>query len=219
MDHRHLLAACISGVLLLGLGCEEDAPPPTVSTDTAPPVVEPERRTTDVPVTEQARKRLALKLIPFSINAPESWQVVSASGGETPLTMVEGPIVGDEVRITIGLRESVGGEVLRNLIKRMEKEDVELKKNGGGVTITEAGDLRVIDLRRKPAATTTAPSDQLMEWRITLLHPRGVVHEQYTLQFIGLTLEAYEANKSLLNEIIQSVKYDEAELTPLPRAF
>jgi hypothetical protein len=105
----------------------------------------------------------------------------------------------------------------------MEKEDAELKKNGGSVTITELGEGRMIDLRRKPLTATTgpatAPSNELMEWRITLLYPSGVVHEQYTLHFIGLTVEAYEANKALLNEIVQSIKYDETEMMPPPRVF
>jgi hypothetical protein len=110
--------------------------------------------------------------------------------------------------------------VLKNLLKRFEKEDADLKKNGQGfVRITNTGDLRVIDLRRKPLNSSDAPSEQLMEWRITLLYPRGVVHEQYTLQFIGLTVEAYEKNKDLLSEILQTIRYDEYEMTPLPTGF
>lgn len=208
------------GALGSQFACDESPPPPT-SLPAESSVVDPvEKHLTSVPVNEQPRKTLVLKLIPFTLRAPESWEVVSIKGGESPVTMIEGPILDDQVRITLGLREPVGGEVLKNLLKRFEKEDADLKKNGQGfVRITDTGDLRVIDLRRKPLNSSAAPSEQLMEWRITLLYPRGVVHEQYTLQFIGLTVEAYEKNKDLLSEILQSIRYDEYEMTPLPTGF
>jgi hypothetical protein len=218
MDHRHLRAACIAGALMLGMGCDEEAPPP-VSSSVEQVENEPVSQPANLPVDEQARVRLPLNLIPFSVQAPESWKVESFGAGETPITMVEAPLVGDEIKITLGLREPVGGEVLRNMIKRYEKEDAELKKNGGGVSITEAGDLRIIDFRRMPANATTVPAEQQIDWRITLLYPRGVMHEQYTLQFIGLSVETYEKNKALLNDVVKSIKYDDSGLTPLPKGF
>ncbi len=218
MDHRYLRAMCMAGALLMAIGCDEEPPPP-VSSGVDTTATDPVSKPTQVPVNEQIKKPLPLKLIPFSIEAPESWEVVSRSGGETPITMVECPIIGDTINIALGLREAVGGEVLRNMIKRFEKEDLELKQNGGGVTITQKGDIRIVDFRRMPTTASTSPSQQLMDWKITLLYPRGVMHEQYTLVFIGLTVEAYEKNKDFLSQIVYSIKYDESDLTPLPKGF
>lgn len=218
--NRSFLFFLALGVLGSNFACDEQPPPPTSLPSSVSDVEPVQKPPTSVPVTEQPRKALPLRLIPFILQAPETWEVVSTKGSDTPVTMIEGPILDDQVRITLGLREPVGGEVLKNLLKRFEKEDADLKKNGQGfVRITDIGELRVIDLRRKPPHSQAAPSEQLMEWRITLLYPRGVAHEQYTLQFIGLTVEAYEKNKDFLTEILQSIRYDEHEMTPLPSGF
>lgn len=210
----------VLSVSVFNFACDHEPTPPTSlpsETLSFDPVDSPP---TPVPVTEQPRKTLSLRLIPFTLQAPETWEVVSTKGGESPITMIEGPILDDEVRITLGLREPVGGEVFKNLLKRFEKQDSDLKNNGQGfVRVTNTGDLWMIDLRRKPLDSQVQPSEQLIEWRITLLYPRGVMYEQYTLQFIGLTVEAYEKNKDLLTEILQSIRYDEHEMPPLPTGF
>ncbi len=206
-----------AGVLAVGVGCEDDslpvsAPVEDPSTQIPPPATRP----TTQSILEGPRKAISLKLLPFTIEAPEAWKIENHDTRNESVTMLEGPMVNDEAHITLGLRETMSGEILRNYTNRLKKEDETLKKIGGSVTIREIGDIRIIDLRRPPSTASTKPSEDPMEWRITLLYSSGLGHDQYELKFIGLTVESYEANKEWLTKMLDTLRYDDAGMPPRP---
>ncbi len=217
MNHRPYSAVLVAGMLFAITGCDNAQDPipasaPSVATDPPGPKVP----ATTQEVLDAPRKSLPLKLIPFTIEAPENWQIVAYDDRVKPVTMIEGKIIDDEVRISLGLREPMSGEILRNYLNRLQKEDAELKKIGGSVKVTEENGYRIIDLRRPPTKTDLPSSEQSMDWRITVLYPSGIAHDQYVLQFIGLTLESYEKNKEYLDGILKTIRYENADAAPLP---
>ncbi len=198
-------------------GCEDDSLPVRQPVEESSPADAPPPaavRPSTQSILEAPRKRIPLKLLPFTIEAPESWAVQNHDTRTESVTMLEGPMINDEAHVTLGLRETMSGEILRNYINRLKKENETLAKTGGSVTIREFGGIQLIDIRRPPASPSGNDAEDSMEWRITLLYPSGIGHDQYELRFIGLTVESYKANQEWLTKMLDTLQYDDAGVAP-----
>jgi hypothetical protein len=213
-----IVAALTLGAAMV-IGCDEssdtyapvDTPPADVPRDKPE---EPKAPTTQS-LSEAPRITLPLRLIPFSIEAPDSWEVKTYDSREAAATMLRGPVAGDEAHVAIGLRDKVTGQVIDLLTARLMKEHDQLQKLGGGVTVRVAGDVKVIDIRRLPT-TVADPKSDIVEWRVILYKPAGVSYEQYELKFIGLTVQAYRDNAAWLSKMLETLKYDDTGAPPMP---
>lgn len=209
----------IAGLLLIG-GCGEDAPPATPTatpTPATPDVPAPLLRPTTQQIVEAPRKPLQLKVIPITIDAPDLWQVVDIKNPAGIATMIQAPIIDDEARVSLSTRDPMGGETLRNYLNRLKQEDADAKKIGGSVTVRQVGDLRIVDSRRPLGDASQPDTDRGFEWRITIFYPSGIAHDQFAMQFIGLTVASYQINKQLLDEVLQTIRYDDGSSLTKPR--
>ncbi|HEX8340748.1 MAG TPA: hypothetical protein VF624_07560 [Tepidisphaeraceae bacterium] len=193
-------------LLALPLGCEDK---PAVSDPVNAPPAEAAAPATRS-VAEAPRKALSLAVLPFTVQAPESWKVATHDAPGRPIVMLEGPLDGDEVRVTLAVREDVSAQLLKQLIETAKRE----KTSDPLVEInaTDTGDVRSIHRRR--VATTGATSQpvesatETVDWRISLFVSRGVRYQQYEMNFLGLTPAAYARNRQLLEAVIASLAYD-----------
>jgi hypothetical protein len=208
----------IAGLLWVG-GCGEDAPPTTPSASETPetPVPPPIARPTTQQILEAPRKPLQMQVIPFTIDAPDLWKVVDIKNPAGLATMIEAPIIDDEARVSLSKRDPMGGETLRNFLDRIQKDDADARKVGGSVTVRQVGDLRIVDSRRPSGDSSQPDSERGFEWRITLFYPSGIAHDQFAMQFIGLTVASYQKNKELLDEVIKTIRYDDGLPLSRPR--
>lgn len=223
MNHRHGTLAVL-GALALLTGCEDERlpPPPPPPEDTVP-----DRPTTQA-LLEGPRKTVHLELIPFAVQVPESWKLESKQTEALPITILEGPMPYDQGAISIHLRETVSASMVKLWIERIPKEDADARARGGSKTLRTIDDIQIIELRRlstpvappttapttgPTTAPTTAPAleplplrEGSMEWRVTILAPRGIRYEWYELKVIGLTDDLYLKNEAFLSAIFNSLK-------------
>lgn len=217
MNHR-LGTLGLLGALALLTGCDDDKLPPPPGPPPADPV--PSRPTTQA-LLDGPRKPVYLELIPFSLDVPDSWKLVPKNKGEsTSLWVLEGPMPYEDGLISVHMREPVSAAILKIwLEERIPKDDAEARARGGSVTTRRMGDIQIIE-RRVPFAPTTRPTttpsgpttipvsiaEGSMEWKLTILAPRGIKYDCYELKVLSLTDDLYRKNEAFLTSVLHSLK-------------
>ncbi|HEY0009280.1 MAG TPA: hypothetical protein VGB55_11190 [Tepidisphaeraceae bacterium] len=199
-------------MLLILPACDDtppDPPPATRPGDIAHALTEPSRPTTQA-LLEGPRVATPLKLIPFTVEAPESWKVKMYQHGDVSATMLEGPSIGDDARISINLREPVSGEILKTWLDKAQSE-IKQPTEGQTVQTRDVGEIRMIERLRVPASATTPTGEvALVDWRLTLFVPSGIKYDQYELKFFDLTPDSFKRNEHFFRQLLGSVKHDAA---------
>jgi hypothetical protein len=197
--------AIVSLLLLLPLACD-DKPAAPEAAPAADAVAAPATR----PIADEPRKPLSLKVLPFTVEAPESWKVVTYDTPARPIVMLEGPLDGDEAKITLAVREDVSADILKQMIEAAKREktaDPLIEIN-----VTDTGDVRSIHRRRvTTTGSTTQPAldkSETVDWRVSLFVSRGVRYQQYEINFLGLNPTTFARNRALLDAIVASLAYD-----------
>jgi hypothetical protein len=151
------LCTTLLGLALLAplapLACDDK--PPALAPDAPKAAVpEPANVAPKVPIAEQPRKPLSLVAIPFTVDVPPGWKVASHDLPSRSVTMLEGPLEGDEVRISLAAREEVSGEILKQLIEKAKREAADDRSIE--LSVRPTGGLQAVSRRRRDAAQHTA---------------------------------------------------------------
>jgi len=205
------------------VGCDPAPTPPETSTDTV--ATRPATRTT-VDVAALRRKDLPLLVVPLVARVPETWGVDQNEGGR--MLFLQGPGPTQLVQIHLARRPSLSPTEFdaRQAAIKLESER---NSNAHSVTVRTLGDLTVVertDIEKLPSTpvfddvgntvTVTSPP---FRWKISFYNPpmeKRKDVEVFELNFVGLNVEQYEAEKTFLREIIDSVRYDPSADQPLP---
>jgi len=168
------------------------------------------------------RKQLPLLVVPLVATVPESWRVQQNEGGR--LVFVEGQGPTQFVQIQLARRPAISAQEMDARLTAASKE-----KTGTGVTVRSLGDTRVLERVAVGTLSSTPIFDDKgntivvvsppVRWTITFFQPRiGQPREVdvYELNFVGLTLEQYEAEKRFLKEIVDSIRHDAEAERPIP---
>lgn len=219
-------------VVVLGLvapflsGCDDS---PVVTTSGEIKVGEPASPVSTQPVVPSSleilngpRKQLLLLVVPLVVKVPESWRVQQNKGGR--LVFVEGQGPTQFVQIQLARRPAISAQEMDARLTAASKE-----KTGTGVTVRTLGDTRVLERVAVGTLSSTPIFDDKgntivvvsppVRWTITLFQPRiGQPREVdvYELNFVGLTLAHYEADKRFLKEIVDSIRHDPEAERPIP---
>lgn len=207
----------------LGLACEEPPPMPVPTTE---PATQPDRPTTQQ-LIDGPWKRTPIGYVPVSLELPEGWEV-KTFGDASQFVFLEGPAPRDDVKIQLAQRPTVTAERLQFIqegavVEKAENPHIRLDefRKLGNVTVRErqvAGTPTSVPSMNDNGlpVTDTSPA---FRWTITLFIPRDETDfRSFELNFIGLTVNQFQADESFLRRMIDSMKYDETVpvSTPTP---
>ncbi len=225
--HRWLGA--VLAVCLATGGCERSPAPGSVTLPPPKPAASQPVRPTTQELLSGAYKKLYLPGTPFSVMAPESWEV-KANG---TINFLQGPTPSDQIMIKISQFDPITTERYTGLIDRLVKEEQPQpegtpKKN----ELREADRLKIVErvstadpittVRLGPRGTpdTDAQGNPVMitsvpvRWNLNIFVPEGRAASWYELNCIGLTLEQYNQDKDLISKVFASLRYDDPSLVP-----
>jgi hypothetical protein len=214
-------------VLLLSLGilasaCDEPTPLPPQALLKNPPPQEPTSRPTTQQLLEGPRREVALAEMPLTARVPAGWSVKQLDG--TTMTFLEGPTPsGGDVSIQLVERAATTPEKFHIIVEGAKKElqqfpdtmrMAELHEAAGGVKVLERQ--RVGEAAKSSLNEPGVKESPPYSWTITVFIPRdgGKNYETCELNFIGLTVDQYEADQALLREIVDSVTVNDATTAP-----
>lgn len=152
------------------------------------------------------------------MQAPAGWGVNAVEG--TNVVLLEGPTPAGQASIQLANRMVISSAKLDALVNGAKGE---MKQNPDSMKMVElreparAGGVKVLERQRVGKMPSPLLSEEdgtkaspPFSWTITAFVPRGADYETYELNFIGLTADQYETDKSLLREIIDSLAVDAA---------
>jgi hypothetical protein len=211
-----VLLLTASGVL--ATGCDEK---PAVPPDLATPPSASAPTEIAAPTTQELmsgpRKSIGLGTVPLKASVPQSWSIKSLNGGS--IHLLGGPAPLGVIQIQIAQRPVVPAEKLKSLVAIAKKE-----------LVTDAATVKVVDVHPMKADPTaqvverqaigqTMPAmpvgengtemskpETLYSWTLTYYVPEGPSFNVYELNFVGLTIDEFKANESLLREVLDSIQ-------------
>lgn len=211
-----ILSAAMSAMTAL-VACDEKPKLPPTSQESAQ--VTPKPPTTQELLTG-ARTKLMLTAMPLSVTVPPSWKIDTVSG--TTILLLKGPTPSGEAAIQLSHRPPTPKDRFAMLIEGATKEAKEKNDPREKAELRSLGDAKVLERQsvRAPAPLTTMDKDGKehtqsvsgMAWTIHVFVPDQSNYDTYELNFFGLTLDQYEADKALLNAIVQSLAYEPAKV-------
>ena len=179
-------------------------------------------RPTTRELTSGPRKAIPLEFVPLTAIVPEGWKIDNLAGSMMVLT---GPTPGGEVQVQLLNEPSMPADRLEYLLAAAKKEPagdpkvklVEVRRLGaatllerqvvGQTVVTPVLDERgrpSVDANGKELTTPITP----FRWTLTLFAPKdGKELAVYELQFVNLTLQQYEADKTFLRGIVDGLRY------------
>ncbi len=218
MNRIGLFITVMTSATLIQLGCgetekpDEQAAPP--ETQTTQPASKPTTRS----VLEEKRQSLALQVIPFRIDAPENWKIVTheaASVGKS-ITLLEGKIIDSDIVADLSGPITLTGRQVKVLTEKAQKDAEILKKNGGNCFVRESSNMIFIDRRKMPSTTTQSTElPPTVEWRMFILVPAGIGYEQFEINCFDLSPEAYQKNADLIAEVFSTIRQDTGSSDPI----
>jgi hypothetical protein len=216
------ICLALAGVLV---GCDRaPAPPPEAKTPSPPPVTLPgdEPRPTTQALLLGPRKKLLLPNMPLALRVPESWKTEPAG----PLIVLTGPTPADQVTIQLAVRDPLPADRLTAYIERLKKEGdqpakpPELRQVGKMQVLERLSVSKPITIARKDARNEPVVDDKgnpvtdtftPMTWRVSVFVPESqAVFSRYELNCINFIQEQYAADHGLIEEVFNSLVYDEA---------
>ena len=231
-----IFAAALLALSLSG-GCDDRSsttlPPPDPTTAKSLP--DDFQRPTTQQIVSAPRKTLELLTFPLTIDVPDlphgsakspEWKISSTGGDSTTSLSVEGPGPSGDVMIQMS---PVPGTHKISMIQGMEKSALKEKADHPDtVFFTEArsiGPVRIIERRTlqhiaarvvemtnsktQEVERRNVPASDSVEWSLTLFIPTGKDYTVGTLTFVGLTKEQYDSDKAFLEQLINSLHYEE----------
>src|SRR5688500_14087988 len=218
---RFLLAA----LLAAGLACDDAPEPPPQLLEQSRKEDEGPKKPTTQELLSGPRGVISLGALPLTVRAPKDWKVNSLANGN--IMFLQGPTPSGEAQISLSRRPTAKSEQIEAVINGARKEmaatqssvkKAETRELPGGARVFERQSIG----RMMPAVplddegkTMSKPSPA-MSWTITVFVPEGNLFEAYELNFIGLTVDQYEADQRLLREIIDSLAVASAAAPPPP---
>jgi hypothetical protein len=223
--HRSLAILLTVAVLV---SCDDTPePPPQLLEESRKKEDEGPKKPTTQELLSGPRGVISLGALPLTVRAPKDWKVNSLANGN--IMLLQGPTPSGEAQISLSRRPTAKSEQIEAVIKGARKEMsatqssvrmADTRELPGGARVFERQSIG----RMMPAVplddegkTMSKPSPA-MNWTITVFVPEGSVFESYELNFIGLTVDQYEADQRLLREIIDSLALADAAAPPPPPA-
>ena len=217
--HIAVAIALLAGIIVAG--CDESpvAPPPELLKNPQPAEAATSRPTTQQ-LLEGPRKPLALAAMPLTVRVPVGWSIRNMDG--TSVTFLEGPTPAGDASIQLSERAVTKADKFDIVVNGAKRE---LAEHPDTIRMAELRDIagaKVLERQRVGRLTNpnlTEPGEKAsppFTWTITVFVPRGADYETYELNFIGLTVDQYEADKSLLRGIIDSLTVSGAGATTSP---
>lgn len=220
-----------------GLACDDDKndlPPSVLNAQRTP-----QRETTKPAPTTQdlltgAKKTLRLGDYPLTLEAPANWALQSTEGGSVT---VGGPASSGEITILLNSqRQTIPASRLNDIVAQTKKETdakphpinrVELRSLGAAKVLEqrmisnafEGGRLApevmedevVVSADKKEKKTVRAiKNPHIVKWIFTVFVPNGNGdYTTRTLTFNLLKLSEYDQDKQFLEQLMQSLRYEE----------
>ena len=127
---------------------------------------------------------------------------------KTNLTFLQGPgIDGSDIQISLEQGTPLNPERLENVLSGAKRAAEKEKQAGRNLEIKNVGDMRVMEEQRAFSSTTN-PSQQLIDWKVTYFVRRDIDYAPYVINIIGMTNERLDRSRELLRKIIDSIQYE-----------
>lgn len=206
----------LAGALASGCDDSPTVPPELVqeSTTEAPQDMAPARPTTQE-LLEGPRRPVQLDNLPLTVQAPAGWAVERMEG--TSHVLLQGPTPSGEAAIQLNDRPFTTGAKFEMIVKGAKKELQESPESIKMVELRRIKGAQVLERQRVGSMPAPSPVDPPgltlsppFNWTILVFVPRGEDYDTYELNFIGLTADQYETDKTLLRGIIDSISVNAA---------
>jgi len=194
-------------------------------TPAAPP------RPTTQQLTEGPYSRIKLDILPLTLDVPPGWKIERLG----QLVLLEGYTPVDQARIQLAVRDRLTQSLVDALLSGSKKEaaaadksaqmTVEMRELPGmkvlerrsigrtiSIPVTDAQGVQKLDAQGQPMSHSTTP----MRWRLNFFVPSGKDFDQYELNFIDLSVDQYNAERSFLEKIINSAMLEGAPPATAP---
>lgn len=204
--------ACAAALLagMYGLGCDDEPAPPLDIMQTESPLQEAAPAPTTQELLEGVRQTVSLGELPLSVQAPPSWAVKPMRG--TTHILLMGPTPSGEASIQLNNRPLTTADKLDIIVNGAKKEMQQFPQSIKLVELRTIDGAKVLERQRVGLMPRPSPDDPPgvkpsppFNWTITVFVPRGADYDTHELNFVGLTADQYEADKTLLRGIIESI--------------
>ena len=214
---KTLLASASSLAMILAFigGCDDR---PIIPTTPPPPAATQETPAASRPTTQELqtapRKRLTLASFPLTLEVPPGWKIESSGSG----VWLEGDAPHGDVRILLAPQ----GATLK--LESMNAMDRDARSKAASQPATlEVIPLKAINppgnvqkmekreiIRHLPIMREDNKVEYVdrVEWSVYVFVPQGNGFGVDVLNFSGLSLEQYQADREFLEHIIRSMRYE-----------
>jgi hypothetical protein len=194
-------------------GCDRTPPPPPPQPAATPPPA----TQAAIPTTQNfdSTKTLQLVAVPITLQVPESWSLDTGGGSNLIQGPIPHPVTEPDAILQMSGMNTLTQTQYDNFIRGAQMEMQQDPKRIFLKGPAQFGRLSILDERdyprHNPLAPTTLPAGYSPRFRWTLWifipNPGGNI-VRYSLDYVGLDLDTYNANKDFLQKIVASIQYD-----------
>jgi len=211
----------LAALLLVAFACDDRKSPEAIE-QAAAKARSAEVTATHRPTTQElisgAKKRIPLTPLPFTARVPTEWKIETLAGGS--IIVLTGPTPSSDAQIQLSTRPQAKKAELEYIQRGAKKETDEHKSTLKKAVFRSLGDIQILDRQvlgqPGPITITDDKGNEHIEsatpytWTLSFFVPRGENFDRYELNFLGLTLDQYEADKQLLTQVVDSLAFDPA---------
>jgi hypothetical protein len=221
---QRILAAMAAVVMMGSAGCKRQ-PPPLAVEDSPPPAAKAPSGPTTQALLSGPRQRIVLDTLPLTAAVPQGWTISHPPG--TNFAFLEGPLPGggqvhiqltrkpplwadDKSPMTMDERLDLMKQAAQKeqqahpqTIKYADLRSVGQAKIFEKQSLFEPAGGAAVDEKGRPVAVPTQ-----YRWTITLFVPQGKTYQSFELNFLDLSQSQYEANRTFLRGIVDSLQME-----------
>lgn len=195
-------------VAILMLGCDRDPPPPKPAKGpSAEPQGQGPRRPTTQELLASPTKQVTLSGQPLRVTVPQSWEMSELAG----VPFLQGPVPsggGVEGRAQLQVsRIALPARAGEALLADVEKERGNPPKGVLALKVRPLGTGKLVDRRALEKREVEGASREVVAWTLELHATEDGTPVLYRLRFLDMSRSEYEADRILLERIVDSLEY------------
>lgn len=215
MVSRLIAYTACSCVIVLA-GCDESySPPASANPSSAPAAAAPAANSgasTGAAADLNARQRIALTRIPFSVEAPSGW-VIQPSGPNQ--IVLHGRAPSGEVDVLLGTGPIIKADALPLLLKESAKPSADPHVKNEVVQRNNMAIIKTVAPQVAPGAVAPADPDLVpIGWTTQFIVQDGLDYRSYDMTFVGLSQAMFDKDEAFLQQMMDSVRYEAAATRP-----